>query len=181
MSFHPEYPSYATQSMRLNSFKTWPQDLIQTPEEMASAGFFYTGINDNVICYFCGGKLKDWSREDLPWSEHARWFQFCPYVLLMKGKEYVQSVINESFEIRENRETCTNNKICVKTDVNKPVKYVKEESRLSCKICLVEEVRVAYRPCGHAIACTKCALSLNNMLCPICRTEIVNVIRIYFS
>ncbi|XP_052746946.1 baculoviral IAP repeat-containing protein 7-like [Bicyclus anynana] len=181
MSFHPEYHSYATQSARLNSFKTWPQDLIQSPEEMASAGFFYTGINDGVICYFCGGKLKDWSREDLPWSEHARWFQFCPYVLLMKGKEYVQRVINESCEITENHERCAhNNKICLKADVNESVEYVKK-SRLFCKICFDNEVTVCYRPCGHAITCAKCALSLNNMLCPICRTEIVNVIRIYLS
>lgn len=37
---HPEYKSYET---RLSSFSGWPRNLLQTPVQLAEAGFYYTG------------------------------------------------------------------------------------------------------------------------------------------
>lgn len=180
---HPVYPYYAMEEKRLKSFETWCQNLIQKPEVMVDAGFFFTGQNDKVICYFCGGKLKDWSPEDIPWFAHARYFPFCPYVLLRKGETFVQSVISESCEIaidKNHEQPVNENKpICLKTSDNEPGEC--EKSLILCKICLVKEVQVCYRPCNHVITCVKCALSLNKLLCPICRTEIINMIRIYLA
>lgn len=53
------------------------------------------GKGDQTICYHCGGGLKDWEETDEPWVEHARWFCKCPYVLLVKGKEFVDDVCGQ--------------------------------------------------------------------------------------
>lgn len=39
----PEYPNYAVRTTRLSSFQRWPSYLTQSPEDLAIAGFFYTG------------------------------------------------------------------------------------------------------------------------------------------
>lgn len=39
----PKYPKYAIRATRLDSFKMWPWNMKQSPEEMALAGFFFTG------------------------------------------------------------------------------------------------------------------------------------------
>ena len=39
-----QYPNYALCAARLSTFRGWPEDKSQTPEEMAEAGFFYTGM-----------------------------------------------------------------------------------------------------------------------------------------
>ena len=38
---------------RLKTFDTWPKYLRPTKEEMASAGFVYTGKSDRVVCFAC--------------------------------------------------------------------------------------------------------------------------------
>ncbi|GBP63407.1 Death-associated inhibitor of apoptosis 1 [Eumeta japonica] len=44
------------------------------PEDLADAGFFYTGRSDKTLCFYCGGGLRDWKDNDNPWEEHAVWF-----------------------------------------------------------------------------------------------------------
>uniref|UniRef100_A0A8C5TCN8 RING-type E3 ubiquitin transferase n=1 Tax=Malurus cyaneus samueli TaxID=2593467 RepID=A0A8C5TCN8_9PASS len=39
----PEYPEMATEEMRLSTFENWPQNSSMHPEQLARAGFFYTG------------------------------------------------------------------------------------------------------------------------------------------
>lgn len=34
----------------------------------------------------------DWEREDNPWEEHARWSSSCIFVLLSRGKHFVETV-----------------------------------------------------------------------------------------
>ncbi|BFZ09888.1 hypothetical protein BsWGS_12925 [Bradybaena similaris] len=53
-----------------------------------------------------------------------------------------------------------------------------KEQRL-CKICMDEEVCVAFIPCGHLVSCSTCAPALNQ--CPICRAKIRGTIRTYMS
>lgn len=111
-----------------------------------------------MICYFCAGKLKDWSIEECPWLEHARWFPSCAYVLLVVAKE-------ECSTSKECKESLNKNILSSKPGGSIiGTENIKETFKLYCKICLVEEVAVCYRPCRHAITCTKCALSINKML-----------------
>lgn len=85
----PKFPMYATRDSRKESFKNWSSDLPQDVESMVEAGFFYIGTTDSVKCFQCGGGLKNWETNDIPWEEHARWFPHCRYVILHKGTEYV--------------------------------------------------------------------------------------------
>uniref|UniRef100_A0A182NKN3 RING-type domain-containing protein n=1 Tax=Anopheles dirus TaxID=7168 RepID=A0A182NKN3_9DIPT len=48
-----------------------------------------------------------------------------------------------------------------------------------CKICFVNEYNTAFMPCGHVIACAKCASSVSK--CPLCQQPFINVLRLYLS
>ncbi|KAJ0183550.1 hypothetical protein K1T71_001526 [Dendrolimus kikuchii] len=74
------HPKYSCKIMRLNSFIDWPRCMRQRPVDLAAAGFFYTGQGDKVLCFQCGGGLKDWEPEDDPWQQHVQWFNQCVYV-----------------------------------------------------------------------------------------------------
>jgi hypothetical protein len=43
-----------------------------------------------MLCFCCSQGLKDWEDNDEPWTEHARWSPTCSYVLLCKGKTFVE-------------------------------------------------------------------------------------------
>ncbi|XP_052061192.1 inhibitor of apoptosis protein-like [Mytilus californianus] len=89
---NPKYPKYAIRVSRLDSFKYWPTHLTQSPDEMATAGFFFTGSEDHCRCFFCGGGLKNWEPGDDPWVEHARWYQNCAFVRQSKGDSFIEDV-----------------------------------------------------------------------------------------
>jgi len=48
-----------------------------------------------MTCYYCGQDLKDWEDDDEPWTEHAKLSKTCTYVLLNKGKNFVDEVCSE--------------------------------------------------------------------------------------
>ena len=47
----------------------------------------------------------------------------------------------------------------------------------SCIICIENDRDALYMPCKHNTACLKCSKNLKD--CPICRTKILDIIRIY--
>jgi len=46
-----------------------------------------------------------------------------------------------------------------------------------CKICYKEEMKVAFIPCGHVIACIQCAMTLDQ--CAVCRQPFSMAMRVY--
>jgi len=161
---------YTVEANRIKSFeKGWPlSSTNQSPELLSDAGFYYLGIDDKVECFSCGGGLKDWEPEDIPWEIHALCYPKCRYVNLMKGEKYV-STINKNY---------TNS---VQTSPTKDDKNIDKnivETNL-CKICLVEKFNTVIVPCMHVVACVKCSFSLKS--CPICRSTIQEIQKIYFS
>ncbi|XP_068006491.1 baculoviral IAP repeat-containing protein 7 [Melanerpes formicivorus] len=88
----PEYPEMATEEMRLSTFQNWPQYTDMPPEQLARAGFYYTGQDDVVRCFHCDGGVRSWSFGDDPWREHAKWYPECEFLLQARGSEYVNSV-----------------------------------------------------------------------------------------
>ncbi|XP_014613191.1 PREDICTED: baculoviral IAP repeat-containing protein 7-B-like [Polistes canadensis] len=91
----PTHPDYASYDARLESFDSWPRAMPHSKELLAQAGYYYTGNGDQTLCYHCGGGLKDWESGDDPWEEHAKWFPQCTYLLMVKGKEYVNKVTGQ--------------------------------------------------------------------------------------
>ena len=43
-------------------------------------------------CFFCDGGLRNWEREDNPFTEHARWFPKCRYIREVKGNAFVDAL-----------------------------------------------------------------------------------------
>lgn len=78
---YPRTPDKCSEEVRLSSFRNWPTDAPVTPADLAKAGLYYTGIADQVECFCCGGKLKNWEPGDQAWSEHRRHFPRCLFVL----------------------------------------------------------------------------------------------------
>ncbi|KAJ1058260.1 hypothetical protein K5549_020101, partial [Capra hircus] len=78
---YPRTPVMCSEEARLKSFHNWPNYAHLTPRELARAGLYYTGIDDQVECFCCGGKLKNWEPCDRAWSEHRRHFPNCFFVL----------------------------------------------------------------------------------------------------
>ncbi|CAH0720027.1 unnamed protein product, partial [Brenthis ino] len=89
-----KHPTKAALAARLATFAQWPADRVHAPKTLADAGFFYTGVDDQVRCFYCDGGLGKWEAGDAPWSEHAHWFPHCGYVLLVKGPEFVDTCRN---------------------------------------------------------------------------------------
>lgn len=87
----PKKPNFATLEARLRSFVIWPRDLIQTPDILSQAGFYYEGLGDQVRCFHCDGGLRHWDPQDDPWTEHARWFPRCSFIKLVKGQNFVNA------------------------------------------------------------------------------------------
>ncbi|XP_060700383.1 baculoviral IAP repeat-containing protein 7-like [Hemiscyllium ocellatum] len=77
---------------RLRTFQNWPAGFPIQPQQLARAGFFYTGHRDNVKCFHCDGELRNWELGDDPWMEHAKWFPRCEYLLQVKGRDYVNRI-----------------------------------------------------------------------------------------
>ncbi|XP_061477326.1 LOW QUALITY PROTEIN: baculoviral IAP repeat-containing protein 1 [Rhineura floridana] len=68
---------YEDEDIRLDSFKTWPQDAHADATTLAKAGYFYTGKKDIVQCFSCAGRLTNWKETDDPWKEHAKFSPHC--------------------------------------------------------------------------------------------------------
>ncbi|XP_078401952.1 baculoviral IAP repeat-containing protein 2 [Cetorhinus maximus] len=85
ISHQLRYPQYSaamcSEEMRLQTFQNWPTYSSLIPAELAKAGFYYTGEEDRVACFVCGGKLSNWEPGDRATSEHRRHFPSCPFVL----------------------------------------------------------------------------------------------------
>ena len=172
------YGDYVSQDSRIQSFSTWPVQLSQTPAQLASAGFFYTGCGDKVRCFSAGCGLEMWQPEDDPILEHEKWYPDCFFVR-MKAAMATTETPATSEETRG--ET---------SDPAEPV----------CKICLTESAQVrtsslslltphssllhspsqiVFVPCGHLLSCPSCAPSLAS--CPVCRSQIKGMVRAYLA
>ncbi|XP_071160483.1 baculoviral IAP repeat-containing protein 7-like [Mytilus edulis] len=115
-----KYSKYSIRSKRLDSFNHWPSYLTQTPEDMATAGFFFTGIEDHCRCFFCGGGLRNWEPGDQPWVEHARWYQNCVFVRESKGEKFIDEVQSNEYQpiLQESENLCSRRSDFTTTDKN---------------------------------------------------------------
>uniref|UniRef100_A0A8C4STZ1 NLR family apoptosis inhibitory protein n=2 Tax=Erpetoichthys calabaricus TaxID=27687 RepID=A0A8C4STZ1_ERPCA len=82
---------YCLEERRVESYKDWPGFSKVAVNELAHAGFYFTGLRDEVQCYSCGGSLAHWEEGDDPWKEHAKWFPECNYLQTMKSTEEIEN------------------------------------------------------------------------------------------
>ena len=165
------YPKFKLESQRIASFKNWPKALKQKPEDLADAGFFYTGTGDHVTCFYCGGCLIDWEETDTPWEQHAIWYSNCQFIKLIKGVEYVERVLKSKLEMLNCFDVTCGKKEQTITQI-----HDKDENFI-CKICYNRNKNTVFMPCGHIFACMQCALSI--VKCPYCKSTISKIMKIY--
>jgi len=65
---------------RLASFQNFPMQCPMYPIRLAQAGYYYQDKEDEVICYACHTKHKDWSINDIPIQVHINESENCTYV-----------------------------------------------------------------------------------------------------
>lgn len=82
-----KHQEYGSKEVRLASFGNWPRHLKQDPRVLAEAGFFYTGNQDAVTCFCCGGVLRNWEPNDDVWAEHKHWFPYCEFLKTQPARE----------------------------------------------------------------------------------------------
>ncbi|XP_053396667.1 E3 ubiquitin-protein ligase XIAP-like [Mercenaria mercenaria] len=93
----PKNPDYVLMKERLLTFEDWSRDGIAI-EGLAKAGFYATGNQDSVRCFYCGGGVKDWQQSDDPWIQHATVFPHCEYVKLCMGEDFINRAANMNEE-----------------------------------------------------------------------------------
>lgn len=168
-----EFREYALESKRLESFTHWPKALKQKPDQLADAGFFYTGRGDRVVCFSCGGGLWQWEENDDIWEEHALHYAKCMYLRLYKGSKYYDEALDTKMRKLDARLKGLN----FLEPKKEEDKSKCSETSNECQICCVNKYNTVFLPCGHIYACVKCASPL--LQCPICRNRIENVARIF--
>ncbi|CAB3380388.1 Hypothetical predicted protein [Cloeon dipterum] len=160
-----KYRQYRTLQSRENSFKLWPKQISQTPDVLCTAGFFYTGSGDRVICFQCGGGLKDWHPEDTPWSEHAKWFSSCPYLNIKKGKQFIDHIIRTNKE----QESLASDRTAIESPVC---------GSLQCSVCKSHQAsNYVNLPCGHITSCVNCVAKKTT--CRTCDGKVLAYIEIF--
>ena len=85
-------PAFTELPRRHASFTTWTPDNLPSVEDLVRAGFFYTGTKTIVTCFYCNGSLQNWSPNDNPMIEHARWFPHCAYAKESCGTDLYRKV-----------------------------------------------------------------------------------------
>ncbi|KYN06939.1 Apoptosis 2 inhibitor [Cyphomyrmex costatus] len=67
---------------RLRTFRgKWPANAAVDPTRLAKAGFYYTGHDLEVQCFFCGTRISDWNYGDHAMVRHRTKAPKCPFVL----------------------------------------------------------------------------------------------------
>lgn len=212
---------YRTLEARIRSFEErgWPISMPQRPAELAEAGFYYTGTGDFVLCFACDGGLKKWRPDDDPWTEHARWFDECEYLLDRKSPEFIRSAkasdrdddeppstelaprsieppfLDVAVSVAESggqgddareresklatwprdRDDDEDMRPTSTDDLLADYERLKEER--SCRVCLDGDRTVVFLPCRHLATCPSCAAVVKT--CPVCRSGIERVVKIY--
>lgn len=65
---------------RLNTYSCWPSQIPQHREDMALAGFYYTGRGDRVRSAFCDLELAGWTKDVEPFSRHKQLNPRCSFM-----------------------------------------------------------------------------------------------------
>ncbi|XP_053390347.1 E3 ubiquitin-protein ligase XIAP-like [Mercenaria mercenaria] len=91
----PKNSRYVTLKSRIGSFVNWPENKTQDKNQLAAAGFAYTGMNDLVRCFYCSIGLSDWQEGACPWKQHSLASPACGHVIQCKGKGYIRRILGE--------------------------------------------------------------------------------------
>ena len=75
---------YESEVRRVATFLKWPLDEVVRPNQLASAGFIYTGEGSLVHCYCCGARYRDWHKGDNPLTIHQKCNPRCSFLQTLR-------------------------------------------------------------------------------------------------
>lgn len=116
------YFDKATFDSRLETFKDWPISMSQKPNDLAKAGYFYTGRGDIIKCFHCGTLLRNLLPTDNVMQLHKSLFENC---------EFLQMYSDGDEEEKENS-LC---KICMTNELS--ILFLPCKHLVCCKNCSV--------------------------------------------
>ena len=114
------FPDYGNDIQdRLASFKNWPENHPIKAEDLADAGFIFTGmsfeysilknsnlktlllgrVESGMFCYKCRITVRNWNDSDDPWIRHAQSNLQCPHIERTKGQDfldYIREMLNKN-------------------------------------------------------------------------------------
>lgn len=164
-----QYNWFKRPKHRFDSFDQCTDEvLIFLKAKLVEAGLFFINYYEDVVyCFCCGIGLKNWLKSDDPWVQHAMYSPNCTFLKSSKGADFIESCcrIMRTSTLGDNQ-----------NDTAVPVEY--GETKL-CKICYQVPCNMALVPCGHVVACDRCAVKFDN--CPVCRQQIRSIVRLYYS
>lgn len=70
-----------SEAKRLKTFVTYKSDHSWTPQEMAAAGFYFTGVKSGIQCFCCSLILFCTSLRRLPIEDHKKFHPDCEFLL----------------------------------------------------------------------------------------------------
>ena len=149
------------------------------PVELARAGFVHA--SNSFYCPCCHLELSTLARTDVPIVVHQVLSPTCKFVrelrlftlsdghmidLCRSGPDEVgfSSVHRPSLSITPSSSSCMG-RDCTCC------------AQMTCKVCLTESCEVLFKPCLHLSCCRTCSKKIMN--CPICRSLIWEVTRVY--
>lgn len=171
-----------TYEERYLTFINWPATAKrQDVNAFARAGFYYTGSGDNVECFCCGLKLGDWHESDSIIEHHKNYGADCEFLLISTDTSELSEHTNGPSDSEEEKLSGNGDVITRTTskDITPSAHHMNYDSEKdTCKICATHERNTAFFPCAHVVACVKCGFSISN--CPVCRTHVAEVKRLFF-
>ena len=69
----------------------------------------------------------------------------------------------------------------VNAEKTEPEKKARSDGRdeKKCAVCADGAIQCAFVPCGHMVCCMKCGVGVEDNGCPVCRSDIAMVLKIY--
>lgn len=88
------HPSMTRLLTRVETFirHNWPKYETLTPNVLANAGFFFSGKDDEVTCFYCGVIIKGWSNGDEATLEHALANCTCWFIKTYRWRQGLMTV-----------------------------------------------------------------------------------------
>ncbi|QEI03658.1 IAP-3 [Rachiplusia nu nucleopolyhedrovirus] len=173
------YKTYKHYQNRLESFSMY-QTIFETDHisnipmrKFAEAGFFYTGVDDEVKCYLCFLGINKWESTDVPIELHRTNNPQCP-VVVNYFKKYSNtpetSLIEDQNSASVFYDEADNASLADEAPLASP--------KRCCIICCGRDINCCYFPCAHAVTCMRCARKTE--ICPMCRSKYEFVMKLYF-
>lgn len=172
----PHHYRFGLLPRRIHSFAHWDNPV--SKEDLARDGFFYSGIGDAVVCFYCSLGLRGWWADDDPSVVHATYSPYCTFLRQRKGRRFIDNVhrqLDDDTEVPPHWEGV----IARHTPSEEQREATLTTERGLCKVCISEEINIVSLPCAHMFACVQCMPRLKE--CPVCRQKIQFTLRVFLS